>query len=37
MDTAVGADAWPSGDQVWNGNNALITAKPINVNGKNSF
>jgi hypothetical protein len=29
MDTAVGAEAWPSGDQVWNGKMAARIPKPM--------
>ena len=35
MDTAVGAEAWPSGLHVWNGNKAPNTPKPKNTAGKN--
>ena len=34
MDTAVGAEACPSGDQVWNGNNAPKTPKPTKTKKK---
>jgi hypothetical protein len=37
MDTEVGADEWPSGDQVWNGNKAPSTPNPTNVSGKNNL
>ena len=33
MDTAVGADAWPSGLHVWNGNSAPSTPNPMKMTG----
>jgi hypothetical protein len=33
MDTAVGAEAWPSGDQVWNGHKPPRVPKPKNISG----
>ena len=37
IDTDVGAQAWPSGLQVWNGNSAPRTPKPMKVMGKNMY
>src|SRR5450759_4680293 len=37
IETAVGAEACPSGDHVWNGNKAPRTPKPRKVRGKNSL
>src|SRR6185437_8817651 len=36
IDPAVGAEEWPSGTQVWNGNNAVKMPNPTNRKGKNS-
>ena len=33
IDTAVGAEAWPSGLHVWKGNRAPSTPKPTNTSG----
>jgi len=33
IDTAVGAEAWPSGLQVWKGNRAPSTPKPTKTSG----
>mgnify|MGYP001216267422 CR=1 FL=1 len=37
MDTAVGAEAWPSGDHVWNGNTPASAPKPSHTNGNASI
>ncbi len=37
MDTAVGAEAWPSGDQVWKGKIAPSTPKPRKIIGKAQY
>ena len=34
IDTAVGADACPSGDQVWKGNTPARVPKPSQISGK---
>jgi len=37
IETAVGADMWPSGDHVWNGQSAASTPQPITISGKTAF
>src|ERR1035438_4446744 len=37
MEAAVGAEPYPSGDQVWKGNTAEITPKPRNKSGNQTF
>ncbi len=37
IETAVGADMWPSGDHVWNGQSAASTPQPMTIMGKNVF
>src|SRR5208283_955791 len=37
MDTAVGADAWPSGDQVWKGKTPASVPKPSQTSGNTSI
>ena len=37
IETAVGADMWPSGDHVWNGQSAASTPQPIAIIGKKIF
>src|SRR5208283_4474924 len=37
MDTAVGADAWPSGDQVWKGKTPASVPKPSQMSGNTSI
>ena len=34
METAVGAEAWPSGDHVWNGHKPPSVPNPKNITGK---
>src|SRR5579872_2554646 len=37
MEAAVGAEPYPSGDQVWKGKSAAMTPKPTNNNGNQVF
>ena len=37
IETAVGAETWPSGDHVWNGQRPASTPQPMTNSGKTIF